>query len=129
MTPEAKFWNWMSSRFPANTHIVRIENASSRGTPDVNICLCGQDIWLELKIAKDNGDVLIRKEQRIFGLKRSMAGGKVFCIALAHNELLCCWKYPIETIKKDETYQLITDANCFYAHKDRFDLVLDYLKR
>lgn len=131
MTPEAKFWNWMSDKFPSGSDIVRLENACSRGTPDVNICLPGgTEIWIELKVAQSNYNVLIRKEQRIFGIRRSKAGGRVFVIAqMPEEDTIRCWKYPIQTRTKNETYQLITDNMYFICHKSQFQSCLDWMLR
>lgn len=55
-------------------HYCRIETATLRGLPDVNICANGKELWVELKIATGN-KVNVSPEQEVFHTKRAMAGG------------------------------------------------------
>jgi hypothetical protein len=58
-------------------HFQRLEDAITRGIPDVNIHLPGgPDWWLELKCTV-SGPVTLRPEQYVWLLKASAAGRKV----------------------------------------------------
>ena len=35
-------------------HLIRVENTSGSGTPDVHACFKGHETWIELKVAKGN---------------------------------------------------------------------------
>lgn len=45
---ESKFWQTLKKSLPG--HWQRIETMTGGGVPDVNGCVQGQEIWLELKI-------------------------------------------------------------------------------
>ena len=122
MTPEAKFWEWMRPKLAINSgiHLLRIENSTGRGTPDLNICLNGIEIWVELKVADPQYRTRIRKEQNVFGIKRSLAGGRAFVISLQPDECISIWRYPMESVP-DKEYRIITDNNYFICDKDTFD--------
>ena len=47
---ESSLWQLVKRNLPG--HVIRVENTSGSGTPDVNACLNGKDVWVELKMAK-----------------------------------------------------------------------------
>lgn len=50
---EARFWDSIKSKMPKpRDRLDRIENSISFGLPDVNGCLDGEDVWVELKAPK-----------------------------------------------------------------------------
>lgn len=91
--PESLFWDAVRPLL-AGLHAVRVENAAAMGTPDVN-CSLG---WIELKqvavkdIPKRASSVLplrhFTKEQRVFHLKRSRAGGGCWVLLLVDRAWL-----------------------------------------
>ncbi len=113
MTPEAKFWNWLKPHLKG--HVQRIENSIERGTPDVNICHEGKEIWLELKVPKSSNCVDIRKEQRVWAVRRSLAGGKVFVLARNESGILSAWRMPVVTVTVNDTYQRICENPHFFS--------------
>lgn len=121
----------MKDKFPPGSDVVRLENSCSSGTPDVNVCLpSGMEIWIELKVAFPNYDVLVRKYQKVFGTRRARAGGRVFVIALMPDEVIHCWRYPIETKTKNDEYQLITDDRYYFCtNKESFHHLFEYMQR
>lgn len=79
---ESQFWALVKGKLPG--HVERVENALTRGTPDVNMCHVGIEVWLELKVLDNKGVCELRPEQYLWHRKRQEAGGKVF--VLARNE-------------------------------------------
>lgn len=60
-------------------HWQRIENLVDVGTPDVNGCLNGEEIWIELKIDLPGNKLvkdLLRPSQKIWFFKRIVQGAK-----------------------------------------------------
>ena len=49
---EAALWQLIKKN--VNGHLIRVENTSGSGTPDVHACYKGQETWVELKVAKGN---------------------------------------------------------------------------
>lgn len=90
---ESIFWDAVKPLL-AGLHPVRIENSVAMGTPDVN-CSLG---WIELKQVEDKdipkrASTILRldhytPEQRIFQLKRSIAGGPCWLLLLLAGEWL-----------------------------------------
>lgn len=65
-----------------SVHIVRIENMVEAGVFDANLCFKGHDFWLEGKyinrLPSRLGTLIkvgMSEEQRVFALRRLMAGG------------------------------------------------------
>lgn len=65
-----------------SVHIVRIENIVEAGVFDANLCFKGHDFWLEGKYLESlpaRAGTLIKvrmsDEQRVFAIRRMMAGG------------------------------------------------------
>lgn len=79
---ESQFWALVKGKLPG--HVERVENALTRGTPDVNMCVEGTELWLELKVLDDKGHCDLRPEQYLWHRKRQEHGGRVF--VLARNE-------------------------------------------
>ena len=82
---ESRFWALVKDKLPG--HVERVENAIAKGTPDVNMCFEGREIWLELKVLDDKGRLHRddpRPEQLIWHMKRQINGGS--CFILGRNE-------------------------------------------
>lgn len=82
---ESRFWALIKDKLPG--HVERVENAIAKGTPDVNLCFEGREIWLELKVLDDKGRLHKddpRPEQLIWHMKRQTFGGS--CFVLGRNE-------------------------------------------
>lgn len=79
---ESQFWALVKGHLPG--HVERVENALTRGTPDVNMCHDSTELWLELKILDAKGSCQLRPEQVLWHRKRQENGGRVF--VLARNE-------------------------------------------
>ena len=77
--PEAKLWQDVKKALK-DAHLVRIENKSGPGVPDVNGCYKGIEFWIELKVIKGNS-LRLSKFQKAFIDERSKHGGKVFVLA------------------------------------------------
>ena len=106
MTKEQRFYQQFKSNLPVNSDCVRIENALQSGMPDVNVCLRGQDVWVELK-CYEGGRVLIRPAQNAWGHRRTAAGGRV--VILAHHPIgnIHAWVFPdVEVISHGKYLQV-----------------------
>lgn len=78
-------WGVISERM-RHVHFQRIETGGTgRGIPDVNGCLGGVEVWLELK-ATDAWSVGIRPEQIGWAERRLRAGGRVFLATRRRTE-------------------------------------------
>lgn len=82
---EKHFWSFLRGNMGRMGHLVRIENASALGTPDVNGCIRGLEFWWELKEmpawTRDGEPFLIphyTTEQRLWLRARHLAGGRAF---------------------------------------------------
>lgn len=102
---EGQFWVWFKGKIP-NGHLQRVENSIERGTPDVNACVDGSHVWIELKV-EEGGMIKIRKEQGVWAFRRKRAGGRVVCIADMHNGTIAAWDMPCETRVINDTFQQI----------------------
>ena len=67
-------------------HWERIENSAGRGRPDVNGCLRGHVVDVELKIFHGR-QLVFREGQPVWIHKRAWAGGRVFVLARAGDVL------------------------------------------
>lgn len=77
--PEAKLWQDVKKALK-DAHLVRIENRSLPGVPDVNGCYNGVEFWLELKVIKGNS-LQLSKFQKAWIYERTSRGGLVFVLA------------------------------------------------
>lgn len=94
----------------------RLEVATARGVPDVNACHNGNEIWIELKVAS-KGQIELRKEQYVWGLRRARAGGKVFVVALKHD-IVQIWLYPFRVRYTNGRYCHPVTLPNWALHKD-----------
>ena len=84
---ESQFWALIKNKLPG--HVERIENAIAKGTPDVNMCINGREVWIELKVLDEKGRFKKGEpspEQRLWHRKRQENGGTVF--VLSRNDSL-----------------------------------------
>ena len=79
---ESQFWALVKGKLLGD--VERVENALTRGTPDVNGCFEGHEYWLELKVLDAKNKCELRPEQYLWHRKRQENGGRVF--VLARNE-------------------------------------------
>lgn len=94
--PETIFWKKLRKKLPrgSHAHIIRVENPAHPGTPDVNMCINGVEVWPELKRVKDfpKGEDtpvftgVMRAEQRLWHKERSKAGGRSYLVGLVESE-------------------------------------------
>lgn len=77
MAIDGGLWPLIKAGLP-NWDFQRIETGGTgRGIPDVNGCLLGNEIWVELK-GTDGWKPIIRPEQVGWAERRTRAGGRVF---------------------------------------------------
>lgn len=67
--------------FLSGADACRIENTAGSGTPDINACYNGIELWIETKIMQPKGVVHIRPYQYAWIRRRVVSGGKVFILA------------------------------------------------
>jgi hypothetical protein len=82
---ETAVWAALRKHLRPKGHIIRIENSTERGTPDVNYCLDGVEGWIELKEIDAwpvRANTCVRLDhytnyQRIWHQLRSYANGRI----------------------------------------------------
>lgn len=85
---ETALWGWLKDHLkelrPLKHHVVRIENAVAKGTPDVHGTIDGRSFWCELKVAYemagDNLRVKIEQTQVNFAIRQRRAGGRAWVL-------------------------------------------------
>lgn len=98
MKPEQSLWQLIKPYIPG--HVERVENTSSTGTPDVMWCWDGKVRWLELKVSKAPDVADFRPSQKVWHLKHTSEGGRVFALFRCGDTLLLykvCLKSRTET--------------------------------
>lgn len=93
MKPESRFWSRIKKKFPTG-HLIRVENPVLPGTPDVNFCWQGREIWFELKfepgLPKRKETAVftraLRPEQVLWLKTRSYYGGECYILAGVPDE-------------------------------------------
>ena len=98
--PETLFWKKLKKILPSG-HIIRVENPAHPGTPDVNGCIQGVEVWMELKQEKclpkrETTPVFtgaLRPEQILWHTLRHKAGGISYIVAYVEDSNLI---YTIE---------------------------------
>ena len=113
MRPEVKFWQQV--RPYLSGHVTRIENAAGNGMPDVHVMDLGVEVWIELKIAKDNGTVTVRKEQRVWMMYHRMNKGRCYVLA-KHGSTYYVFDKPDETEYYDDRHQRIISEPKVHQH-------------
>lgn len=113
---ESDFRTWVVQAIRSDGGFAQtIETTTKAGVPDVYFTLpklgyghgCG---WLELKIGYQPG-ALIRKEQRIWGMKHIAGGGTGFFLYCNKNSYqLMLFKNPVEKVKVYGKYLQIMDT-------------------
>lgn len=122
MRPEAAFWQQCRDKIPG--HVTRVENAAGNGMPDINVVAFGKEYWIELKIAKPCGRVLVRKEQRVWMKYHLANGGKVVVLA-KHGDSYYVFQRPDITEKYDERFQrIISEPVVFEELKNALDWIM-----
>lgn len=110
MSSEATFSKLVKSHLPVGAHWQRIETGSTgTGIPDVNICLNGKEVWVELKLIKGKR-VDLAPTQVAWHMKRAKAGGITWILArhtydgvrIGKGDKIYLWKgLHAKTIKED----------------------------
>lgn len=93
MRTEKEFVTWLKNQLMPMSDPQRIENTTSRGVPDMNVCYQGKEFWIEAKLFT-GGRVLIRPEQHAWMMRRSAHSGRCFVVALHPNMSIHVWRYP-----------------------------------
>jgi hypothetical protein len=110
-THESDFRTWLTTAIRgADGFVQTIETTTKAGVPDLYFVLGGIDAWLELKVGHQSGP-LIRKEQRIWGMKHAKSGGKSFF--LYYNKTACrlmLYANPVDVVCVYGKYLRIEDA-------------------
>lgn len=108
---EARFREWLKIHLQGRRHFVNnIESSTKNGIPDMHICMDGTAFWLELKVDEKRTAPLIRKEQRIWGMKYEMAQGKSYFLHYVEESDLCyIFKNPVVSVRPVGKYLQILD--------------------
>lgn len=103
---ESEFWALVKGKLPG--HAERVENALTKGTPDVNMCHESIELWLELKILDAKGTCQLRPEQVLWHRKRQEHGGRVFVLARNEDTLKI-----LQVQRNMETFEIWTCSKPF----------------
>lgn len=118
MKPEARLWQVMRDNMfvPGADRADRVENAVLSGQPDVNACLAGEDVWVELKAPKEpkrastvlmtsNGNHPLLQSQINWFAKQRQAGGIAFILVRTDKRMML-----IEGTKHGDHFNKMTVA-------------------
>ena len=78
---ESQLWRYLASiqKTKRDWHFFRIESSTINGIPDVNGCMNGVEIWLELK-SGESKNYGLSKYQITWHIERLSCGGNVFIL-------------------------------------------------
>lgn len=109
---EASFRQWLKTHLQISGFFVtNIESSTKNGIPDSYVVVDFTPVWLELKVDEEKIAPLIRKEQRIWGMKHERAGGKAWFLHYVEKDSLCYfYKNPVEEVRVSGKYLQILDA-------------------
>ena len=101
MKPEARLWQVMKDKMglPGLDRLDRVENAVISGQPDVNGCLAGEDVWVELKaptepkrattvLMTSNGNHPLLQSQINWFARQRQAGGIAFILVRTDKRMM-----------------------------------------
>ena len=87
---ESDFWRLvrvsLQNVCSTDVHLTRIENIGGGGVSDVNMCLHGSELWIELKMARGN-QVQFQPSQLAWISRHIACGGRVFVLVRKKNEM------------------------------------------
>src|SRR4249919_4400266 len=98
--PENKLWqNMRTNMLTKGDRVDRIENSVSSGAPDVNGCLAGEDVWVELKaptepkraetpLMTSNGNHPLLQSQINWFARQAQAGGIAYILIRTDKRLM-----------------------------------------
>jgi len=119
---ESDFSKFLIGRLPG--HLQRIETSVSSGVPDLNWCNEGLEAWLELKVTRA-GRTRLRPLQYSWGMRRTVAGGRVVVVSRQANDTLHVHRFPL-TIDDSllETIRIISPPDAVIPINDRMVIAL-----
>lgn len=113
MTPEAKFSRFIMQRVLAGTHAQRIETSTGSGIPDINVCYCGIELWIETKVATPTCRVLLRPFQWAWINRRVKELGRGYVVA-EYLDTIRVWAFrDVRVVPHAEYLSVISDAKVF----------------
>lgn len=88
MNPETSASRKFRKKLPPKTHQVRVENPAGPGTPDLNVCLEGVEVWVEFKQVKTLPKMpttpvftgCLEPHQALWAKLRTRAGGVCYVV-------------------------------------------------
>ena len=87
---ERELWKRVKTNL-ADAHWVRVESPGTPGVPDLNGCLRGVEIWVELKVVRGR-KVALRPAQVAWMVSRGRAGGRSWIVArVERTEEIWIW--------------------------------------
>lgn len=125
---EAAFRDWLKTTlFAKNCFVNNIESSTKNGIPDMYVVSDHSPFWIELKASEKKTACLIRKEQRVWGLKHQRAGGKAFVIHYIEETKTCeVYGHPIRSVQPSGNYLKILDEPLYVCPRS---LLYDALLR
>jgi hypothetical protein len=86
MTEKSGVWDTLRKGCP-QVQWMRLENLVGTGMPDVNGCLNGVEVWLELKYVASGFKIHFQPTQPPWIFRRALSGGRVYVLARKEDVL------------------------------------------
>jgi hypothetical protein len=117
---EQDLYHWVKSSFGKQMDVVRIENISTSGTPDLNLCFNGIEAWVEVKLLPPKS-VLLRPEQYAWSMRRANHGGLCFIVNRDPvNPVLHVWQFPhVEVLPSGKYVRVVNPPLSIIDHCPR----------
>lgn len=108
---ESDFRPWVVTQIRnASGFAQTIETLTKAGVPDIYAVCFDYRFWLELKCGTSESP-LIRKEQRVWGMKHAAAGGKAFFLYCDKTDCrLKLYANPVQKVEVRGKYLWVLDA-------------------
>lgn len=107
---ESDFRSWVVDQIRRNSGFAQtIETTTKAGVPDIYMVLRGDVCWVELKVGTSS-QPLIRKEQRVWGMKHHASGGRsIFLYCCKSDQTLNVYANPIKEVEVRGKYLWVID--------------------
>lgn len=123
MAIESSMWKALRSIMPPTAHVVRVENRTGPGTPDVYVCHRGVSVWLELKTLHDwpvRAKTIVRvphytEHQKLWGQEHYRACGRSYVLLKVKKDWLLITSMMAQMyLGKVPKHQLFDIAEVFW---------------
>lgn len=107
---EAEFRKWVKAQLSPHFFMQTIETSTSTGVPDLFLAREGRYAWVELKCDVIDKPPLIRKEQRVWGIRHAQKKGQTLLIQRSDYDLsIRIWVQPISNVAPSGKFLKVLD--------------------